>query len=134
VRDREYWVRVIDDINSRLPSDFIWVTHFKLEEAKEPKGTKAPASGKGNAPPPAGAAGAAKTALVLEGLYLENPRGANVVDDFLANLGESPFFTTSKESMRLRATPNEADWAFDYAIVLPLKNPITPPVTLITTK
>jgi hypothetical protein len=40
----------------------------------------------------------------------------------------------TKESMKMRATPREEDWAFDFAIVVPLKNPISEPVTLITTK
>jgi Tfp pilus assembly protein PilN len=128
VHDREYWVKLIDDINSRLPSDFIWVTHFHLEEAKDPR--RPASSSSRNAPPPE----EKKVALVLQGLYLENPRGANVVDDFLANLGESPFCTVTKESMKMRATPREEDWAFDFAIVVPLKNPISEPVTLITTK
>jgi len=129
VREREYWVKLIDDINSRLPADNIWVTHFKLEEAKDSK--KTTTSSSKNAAP---ASDEKKVALVLQGLYLENPRGANVVDDFLANLGESPFFAVNKDSMRMRATPRDEDWAFDFAIVVALKNPITQPVTLITTK
>jgi len=120
VRDREYWARVIDDINSRLPSNYIWVTSFSVEEQKpeasptaKPKG--GPAAAKPKEP---------STVLALSGLYLDNPRGPSVVDDFVANLSQSEFFSVNKDELK-RTVPNEETWAYEYSMPLILKNPIS---------
>jgi hypothetical protein len=61
--------------------------------------------------------------LQLKGLYLVNPRGAAVVDDFVAKLGESKLYRVTKEDLK-RQVPNDVDWAFDYSVPLVLKDPI----------
>ena len=125
VRDREYWVKLIDDINSRLPAEYVWVTSFKLPNKGEGRARPAPTSGKGGAgaSPPKEA-----VVLLLEGLYLDNPRGPTVVDDFVANLGESAMYEVNKAELK-RSVPNDNTWAYDYAVPLILKNSITPPVS-----
>jgi type IV pilus assembly protein PilM len=130
VHDREYWVKVLDDINGRLPPDFVWVTSFKLQEKSDGRRTSTPSK-----PPAGGGKSSAQApkegavAVLLEGLYLDNPRGPVVVDDFVANLGESPFYEVSKADLK-RSVPNETAWAYEYSVPLILKNPITPPVAL----
>jgi Tfp pilus assembly protein PilN len=69
VRDREYWVKLIDDINSRLPPDYIWVTQLKIHDKSRTAPTPPP-GGKGGAP----AAKEPSVVLMLEGMYLDNPR------------------------------------------------------------
>ena len=32
VDEKTYWVQIIDDINSRLPREFVWVTNFDLQK------------------------------------------------------------------------------------------------------
>ena len=36
--DRSYWVQVIDDINARLPKDYVWVTSFGTAAPKTKAG------------------------------------------------------------------------------------------------
>jgi len=126
VRDREYWVKLIDDINSRLPPDYIWVTQLKIQDKSRTAPTPPP-GGKGGAP----AAKAPSVVLMLEGMYLDNPRQATVVDDFVANLAESQMYQPSKETRDgfTRSTPNESEWAYPYSIPLVLKDPIRLPAT-----
>ncbi len=119
VNDREYWTKIIDDINSRLPAEFIWVVNFRTKEAKPgsaPPPPPGPGAGLKGGPPKAPA-----QVLQLEGLYLSNPRGAAVVDDFITKLEESPLYEVSKNELT-RSVPNEAEWAFEYSVPLILKN------------
>ena len=129
VEERSYWVKVIADINARLPKDLIWVTSFdarNLGPAKEDAEAKPATGGKGKG----GAKGG--TVLTLKGLYLFNdrPNPASVVDDFVNKLAESELYAVDKESPSFkRNVPNDAEWAFDYEIPLILKNPISLPTS-----
>jgi outer membrane murein-binding lipoprotein Lpp len=128
VDDRSYWLRIIQDINERLPKDLIWVTSFEPHNpapAKEDAEAKPAPGGKGKG-------GAKGTILTLKGLYLFNdrPDQASVVNDFVNKLAESELYTVDKESPNYRrAVPNDTDWAFDYEIPLILKNPISLPAS-----
>ncbi len=119
ISDREFWPKIIDDINSRLPAQFIWIVSFS---AQEPKGTAVapPVAG----PPAKGTPKVASQILMLQGLYLDNPRGAAVVDDFIGKLVESPFYEVNKNELK-RSVPNESEWAFDYSVPLTLKPSIS---------
>lgn len=108
VEDRQFWTRILEDLNARMPAHSIWITSF------EPASTPAPAIAQ-----PAAKGGNAYSLLKLRGLYINAPE---VVDEFRKNLSESPLY--SKVTAPVRATPNESDWAFDYEIQLELKNPI----------
>ncbi|MDR3402755.1 MAG: type IV pilus assembly protein PilM [Chthoniobacter sp.] len=113
VDEKTYWGQIIDDINSRLPKDFVWITNFDIQKDKE--GLGGPKKG-----PNAGPKG---VTLLLKGLYLFNNRGPQVVDDFINKLKESPYYTVEKDSI-IRTSPNDVDWAFEFDIPLVLKNPI----------
>jgi type IV pilus assembly protein PilM len=125
VSDRSYWVQLIDDINSRLPAELIWVVSFGLQDAKGSE-LVAPSSQQSvrdssnrSAQDKAGA-----KVLLLKGLYLENPRKAAVVDDFVAKLSESPLYEVKKDELK-RSLGNENEWASEYSVALLLKNPIS---------
>jgi hypothetical protein len=60
----------------------------------------------------------------LKGLYLSNPRQAQVVDDFVAKLKESTLYSVDTAGIK-RSVPNDQDWAFDFTIPLVLNNPIS---------
>jgi len=109
VEDREYWVRLIEDINSRLPDRAIWVTSMEIN-AKEEAAQK----GKSVDTPE----------LILKGLYMENPRGRNIIDDFSEALAQSPLYSVKPD--RERPTIPPTDWAAEYTIRLILKKPLTP--------
>jgi hypothetical protein len=125
VSDRSYWVQLIDDINSRLPAELIWVVSLGLRDAKGPEALEL-----GSAPSLQGAGArsgqdkAVAKVLLLKGLYLENPRKAGVVDDFVEKLSESPLYEVKKDELK-RSLLNENEWASEYSVALLLKNPIS---------
>jgi len=114
VQDREYWVRVIEDLNSRLPEHYIWVTSMALESEK------ADISSTGKAKP------TKLPTLVLKGLYVGpdagNTKGVAIVDDFANALGKSPLFKVHSDKDRSPTVPSD-DWAAAYTIRLDLQKP-----------
>jgi type IV pilus assembly protein PilM len=120
LQDREYWVKILADLNSRLPSDYIWVTNFAPQQVAPDASSRST----GPRPPGKAQAQAAPVSVVLSGLYLANPRGPSVVDDFIQKLGESPLYEFNKEDLK-RSVENEEVWAYEWSIPLTLKNPIS---------
>ncbi len=114
VEERDHWLRLIDDLNARLPARHIWITSLTL-------GQPATAAGAAPAAPAAGAS----PRLFIEGLYLHNPLGAAIVDEFEKALSESPFFAldlNNKDSYKpSRTAQTDAEWTFSYRLELPLK-------------
>ncbi len=133
VTEREYWAKIINDINSRLPQNYVWVTSFQPEvvtAAADPKAApgKKPTPAKAPAGKGAGAKPETTTVLNIRGLYLDNEAGAAVVDQFINRLNESPYYTVEEDpKTRVRETPNPELWAYAYAFRLNLKNPISLP-------
>jgi type IV pilus assembly protein PilM len=112
VRDRQAWARLVTDINSRLPAEFLWIT--SLAEVKAPPTPQV--SGR------PGQQRAPERTFEVKGLYLENPSGPSVVDQFVDRLNESPYYTVDKATM-MRVTPTDTEWAYQYAFPLVLKEP-----------
>lgn len=127
--DREYWLRVIDDLNARLPAKFIWITSFEPPTKEElaaltPPETpvKKPGGKKPKEEPEV------KIPIHIKGLYLateaENSAGSQVVFDFINNLKDSPMVSppsdqdASKISVRV---PDGTTWAYDFDFPLYLK-------------
>lgn len=115
VNDREYWVKLIHDINTRLPERYIWVTSVEVEQPKpEP-----PANPRDNKPKPP-----KPPVLVLKGLYVGaeagNGRGVLIVDDFAKALDKSPFLGHPDVKERDPQVPPE-DWAGHYVMRIDLK-------------
>jgi Tfp pilus assembly protein, ATPase PilM len=145
--ERGVWAQIIDDLGQRLPSRYIWVTEVvPLVDGKTPyqvgeSSTTSPVS----ATPSGGAARPGATpppapkidALRISGLYLERlPNDTRsqpqlVVDDFVNNLQKSSVFKIEeKDKSRIiieRQTPDGQKWAYNYTLVLPLRNPIALP-------
>ena len=128
VEERSYWVKTIEDINTRLPKDFVWITSF---DAKNPvvkadaTDVNAAGGGKGKNSAPSG------PVLLLKGLWLFNERGPLVFDDFVNKLKESPLYDviTDKDKGFVRSVENDSEWAYEFAIPLVLKNSITLPAS-----
>lgn len=131
---RGAWASLLHDLNARLPERNIWVTKLRPmvgDRILEPDAAKAgwgPAAGSGgdSANKPSGPE--AITALVIEGLYLENEQGPAVVDTFVEALAQSPLFAITEQNkasvVQLRATQSGSAWAYDYKLVLPLARPL----------
>ena len=130
---RTAWAALINELNAKLPKRNIWVTRMRpmvgeqlLEPAENGAGWAAPEKRPGEAEEDAGPAQV--TALVVDGLYLENDGGPAVVDEFVETLAQSPQFGITEENkasvVQLRATQSGNAWAYDYKLVLPLARPI----------
>jgi type IV pilus assembly protein PilM len=149
VNDRSFWLELLEDLNTRLPKENIWVTELIPLSAGKPVGvddkriaevTQTPT------PAPVGRGAAAKNAgpvidaILIRGLYLVNPRSQEVVFDFFRNLAgisvdggkatPSPFFALDPNNQARYikpTTPNNTDWAFPYELRLDLKKPLKLP-------
>ena len=128
INDREYWVRVIEDINSRLPDDFIWITELtppsaeELNKAKPPEPPKKPGAKVAKVEE----AAAPEVNITISGLVLENPRKSEVFDDFIKNLEASPYVEPPKNSEKITRPPMRNDlWADKFSFPLRLKAPIS---------
>jgi len=146
--ERDIWVRIIDELGSKLPDRFIWITKLT------PMSNGRPLSLLGNAQPqsavpvapirpntlpktpggknqPATPSQPGIDALEIQGLYFDNPSQARVIDDFVNNLQSSSYFSIAPSEkakvVTRRSSPDDQSWAYTYTIVLPLKNPIALP-------
>jgi type IV pilus assembly protein PilM len=127
---RTGWAALINELNAKQPDKFLWITKlapyppvrgFNREETDR---AAAAATGTGDD----GTAAPAITALLISGLYLDNPRGPAVVDDYVSALAGSPLFDITADSrdtvVKIRATPTGNAWAYEYQLLVPLKRPI----------
>jgi len=125
---RTAWGEILDELSRRMPERNIWITRLRPmagETLLDPK------PGEGGWPPAASADGGATasvTALVIDGLYLENEGGPAVVDAYVEALAQSELFAITPEKrnevVQLRAAQSGDTWAYDYKLVLPLRRPI----------
>ncbi len=151
ISEREAWIRIFNELASKLPEDFIWVTQITPLSNGSPvspagavvaAGVGAPARAVEPAPqrptrrdqpaePAAVPSRPAITALEIQGLYLDNPRAATVIDDLVKNLQSSSVFkieeTEKSRVVTKRSTPDDQTWAYSYTLVVPLANPISLP-------
>ena len=153
IEDRQFYPRLLGELNARLPRvngqpSPVWITLLEPTVAGRPlafEDPNRPVAADGGvlsssspplaSPPPAvvggrPAAAAVTTAktvdgLHVRGLYLVNPRGDAVVEDFVKALAQSPCFDLDlrnpKTVILSRAPPTEQAWAFEYELQLRLK-------------
>lgn len=145
IAEHTAWSAIIDELAAKLPARFIWVTELTPLSNGSPVsfGDGKPLTASGGSSGRSGrtqqrgpqAPGQEEStpsnaidAIEIRGLYLENPRQAQVIDDFVNNLvGSSVFNVEEKEKEKLirqRSTPDDETWAYAYTIVLPLRQPI----------
>jgi len=149
--ERSAWAEVIDDLGTQLPTKYIWITELVPLVDGKPYvvGTESTGGGMsspvtvapsgGPAKPGATPAGPPKIdALRISGLYLERiPNDTRsqpqaVVDDFVNTLQakSSVFKIDAQNKSKViieRQTPDGQKWAYNYTLVLPLRNPIALP-------
>ncbi len=144
INARSFWPRLLEDLNTHLPKENIWITELiplsggkpkapdvteaSLASVSEPGGTATPA------PPPRSRGQPANVAaidgLLVRGLYLWNARQQEVVVDYFKNLVGSPFFAIDPNNQQrvIKPTmPNNTDWAFPYELRLDLKQTLPLP-------
>ena len=136
---RSFWPQLLEDLNTRLPKENIWVTELiPLSNGKPVLGPPIVAGGAAPSMPqapatPARPAGKGQTGgpaidgLLIRGLYLWNARQQEVVVDYFKNLIGSPFFNIDPRNQQkvIKPTmPNNNEWAFPYELQLDLKQPL----------
>ena len=115
---REAYPKIISELASKVPERYLWITEVQPAvdaPQKDPSGKPSDSDIR---------------AVIVKGLYLDNPRQAAVVDDFVANLQTSALFAiVEKEKSKViiqRSGPNGEFWAYPFALRIPLRNPIPP--------
>ena len=133
IDERNFWLKILEDLNSRLPKQDIWITELL------PTSGGTPLSGPGIGPTTATSTAPAPTpssspgmidGVLLRGLYLFNPRQQEVVVDYFRNLLDSPFFVIDpkKQSDVIKPTiPTNTEWAYPYELRLKLRRPLPMP-------
>lgn len=119
---RDAYPRIVAELAEAVPDRYLWITEITpdgvLETTKKTSG-KAPSD-------------SAVKAVVIKGFYLDNPRQASVVDDFVGRLQASAFFAIEDRNkvVTQRSSPNGEFWAYPFALRVPLRTPIPnlPPI------
>lgn len=128
INDRSFWPLILEDLNTRLPKEDIWITELVPNSRGKPlAGLESPAM---VAIPTQKLATAAIDGLVVRGLYLFNSRQQEVVVDYFRNLIGSPWFAidpNNQAQVIKPTTPNNTEWAFPYELRLDLKKPVPLP-------
>jgi len=137
VKDRSWWVRLLNDINQQFDSDLLWLT--VIEPYKDGRPLTASLWGTENVSGTAKSSSAAQPGtpaqpvfeLRLQGLYRSNSDGEQkVVYDFAAKLAklqafEVPEFETNRDRYVKVDSGVEGDrYAYQFEIKMPLRNPL----------
>ncbi len=139
IGERSFWPLLLEDLNTRLPKEDIWITELVPTSGGKPLGapdSRTVLAGTTPTPVPSlprpGATPAvpAIDGLLVRGLYLFNPKQQEVVVDYFRNLVGSPWLAidpNNQAKVIKPTTPNNTDWAFPYELRLDLKKPIPLP-------
>ena len=131
INDRGAWLRIIDDLNARLPKENIWITELAPTSAGRVVGEAATAGvglpGSNNAKPAAlGKNVPMIDGVFVRGLYLSNPKQQEIVVDYFRNLLSSTVFEVdaNRQSEVIKpSTPTNTEWAYPYELRLKLRQP-----------
>ena len=138
ISDRGAWLRIVDDLNARLPKENIWITELAPTSAGRilaETGAGSAQSAASNPPPARGAVPGAKTmpmidGVFVKGLYLSNPKQQEIVVDYFRNLLGSTIFEVdpNRQSEVIKpSTPTSTEWAYPYELRLKLRQPFALP-------
>ena len=133
IDERNLWLKILEDLNSRLPKQDIWITELLPTSGGTPLSEPGfgPTAATPIAPSPASSSSpGAIDGVLLRGLYLFNPRQQEVAVDYFRNLLDSPFFVIDpkKQSDVIKPTiPTNTEWAYPYELRLKLRRPLPMP-------
>jgi len=137
INDRGVWLRILDDLNARLPKEKIWIT--ELAPTAGGKILDGPASAVinalgSNSTSTSGASGLNAGPMIdgifVRGLYLSNPKQQEIVVDYFRNLLGSVIFEVdpNRQSEVIKPSmPTNTEWAYPYELRLKLRQPFGPP-------
>ncbi len=137
INDRGVWLRILDDLNARLPKENIWITELAPTSGGKILGGAGSAGVNAlgyNSTPTSGAGGPKAVPMIdgvfVRGLYLSNPKQQEIVVDYFRNLLGSAIFEVdpNKQSEVIKpSTPTNTEWAYPYELRLKLRQPFGPP-------
>ena len=114
----EAYPKILVELSAKVPERYLWITEIQPAGDTSARGVS-PNSNDG-----------AIKALLVKGLYLDNPKQASVIDDFVTSLQSSDVFAVEeKEKSKIitqRGSPNGEYWAYPFSLRIPLRNPVTP--------
>ena len=117
---REAYPKIIAELAAKVPERFLWIT--EIQPAVEASSKNAPRNALEK-----GSENSVK-AVIVKGLYLDNPRQASVIDDFVTSLQSSELFVVEEKEMNkvitLRGSPSGEYWAYPFTLRIPLRTPI----------
>jgi type IV pilus assembly protein PilM len=133
--ERSAWSNILNELSTKLPERFIWVTSLAPVETEEAPAAPNRPNQQNPAPTNKSAFKKSITHIEVKGLYLDNPpneKGTALVDEFYDKLAGSPVFGINETSDRAsviteRTTPTGEAWAYGFTMRLPLKKPIILP-------
>jgi type IV pilus assembly protein PilM len=115
---RDAYPKILKELASKVPDRYLWITEVQPATDLTPKGIQ-------NKP-----SDSVVKAIIVKGLYLDNPRQASVIDDFITSLQSSEvFMVEEKEKSKIitqRGSPNNDYWAYPFALKIPLRTAIQP--------
>jgi hypothetical protein len=115
---RDAYPKILKELALKVPDRFLWITEVQPASDTPPKGTQTKVTD------------TLVKAVIVKGLYLDNPRQASVIDDFITSLQSSEvFLVEEKEKSKIitqRGSPNNDYWAYPFALKIPLRTPIQP--------
>ena len=125
INDRGVWLRILDDLNARLPKENIWITELaptsggKILGGAGSAGVNALGS---NSTSTSGAGGPKAVPMIdgvfVRGLYLSNPKQQEIVVDYFRNLlGFRHFRGRSKQAIG----SDQTEHANEHGMGLPLR-------------
>ena len=133
INDRGVWLRILDDLNARLPKENIWITELAPTSGGKILGGAGSAGVNAlgyNSTPTSGAGGPKAVPMIdgvfIRGLYLSNPKQQEIVVDYFRNLLGSAIFEVdpNKQSEVIKpSTPTNTEWAYPYELRLKLRQP-----------
>ncbi|MFL6519620.1 MAG: type IV pilus assembly protein PilM [Chthoniobacterales bacterium] len=128
INDRSFWPLILEDLNTRLPKEDIWITELvPTSRGKPVAGVESRAL---VTVPTQKARMPAIDGLLVRGLYLFNAKQQEVVVDYFRNLIGSSWFAidpNNQAKVIKPTTPNASEWAFPYELHLDLKKPVLLP-------
>jgi type IV pilus assembly protein PilM len=124
IDDRQSWTRLVNEIHSRLPKEYVWITGYEkaAEPTTPPPTSSRPSSSRpGSNKPPA----EKRPEYLVKGLYLENPMSQNIVSQFVDELNKSEHFEVDKTRLK-NELPSDQDWAYPFSFPLVIKDGTSP--------
>jgi type IV pilus assembly protein PilM len=116
IKLRQAYPTILSELSAKVPERFLWITEIQPVGESVPRGQPKSEDN-------------AITAILVKGLYLDNPRQAAVIDDFVTSLQGSDVFLVEEQSkskiITQRGSPNGEYWAYPFSLRIPLRSPIT---------